>query len=246
MDNGRIALVSGGNRGIGLEVCRQLAERGYTVVMGSRDEEKGRVAAERLEGDVIPLQLDVSDAGSVDRMAAFLEEEDGRLDILVNNAAISNDAGQRGVDADLDRVRESLEANLFGAWRLCEIAIPLMRRNGYGRIVNVSTGLAALEDMGGGSPGYRVSKTALNALTRILASELRGSGILVNAVNPGWVQTDMGGSGATRPVEEGAEALVWAATLPNNGPTGGFFRDRQPVPWLASGRDTALGVCQRV
>jgi NAD(P)-dependent dehydrogenase (short-subunit alcohol dehydrogenase family) len=231
MDNGRIALVSGGNRGIGLEVCRQLAERGYTVVMGSRDEEKGRVAAERLEGDVIPHQLDVSDAGSVDRMAAFLEEEVGRLDILVNNAAISNDEGQRGVDADLDRVRESLEANLFGAWRLCEIAIPLMRRNGYGRIVNVSTGLAALEDMGGGSPGYRVSKTALNALTRILASELRGSGILVNAVNPGWVQTDMGGSGATRPVEEGAEALVWAATLPNNGPTGGYFRDRHPVPW---------------
>jgi len=231
MDNGRIALVSGGNRGIGLEVCRQLAERGYTVVMGSRDEEKGRVAAERLEGDMIPHQLDVSDAGSVDRMAAFLEEEVGRLDILVNNAAISNDEGQRGVDADLDRVRESLEANLFGAWRLCEIAIPLMRRNGYGRIVNVSTGLAALEDMGGGSPGYRVSKTALNALTRILASELRGSGILVNAVNPGWVQTDMGGSGATRPVEEGAEALVWAATLPNNGPTGGFFRDRHPVPW---------------
>ena len=231
MDNGRIALVSGGNRGIGLEVCRQLAERGYTVVMGSRDEERGRVAAERLDGDVIPHQLDVSDAGSVDRMAAFLEEEVGRLDILVNNAAISNDEGQRGVDADLDRVRESLEANLFGAWRLCEIAIPLMRRNGYGRIVNVSTGLAALEDMGGGSPGYRVSKTALNALTRILASELRGSGILVNAVNPGWVQTDMGGSGATRPVEEGAEALVWAATLPNNGPTGGFFRDRHPVPW---------------
>ena len=231
MDNGRIALVSGGNRGIGLEVCRQLAERGYTVVMGSRDEEKGRVAAERLEGDVIPHQLDVSDAGSVDRMAAFLEEEDGRLDILVNNAAISNDEGQRGVDADLDRVRESLEANLFGAWHLSEIAIPLMRRNDYGRIVNVSTGLAALEDMGGGSPGYRVSKTALNALTRILASELRGSGILVNAVNPGWVQTDMGGSGATRPVEEGAEALVWAATLPNNGPTGGFFRDRHPVPW---------------
>jgi NAD(P)-dependent dehydrogenase (short-subunit alcohol dehydrogenase family) len=231
MDNGRIALVSGGNRGIGLEVCRQLAERGYTVVMGSRDEEKGRVAAERLEGDVIPHQLDVSDAGSVDRMAAFLEEEVGRLDILVNNAAISNDEGQRGVDADLDRVRESLEANLFGAWRLCEIAIPLMRRNGYGRIVNVSTGLAALEDMGGGSPGYRVSKTALNALTRILASELRGSGILVNAVNPGWVQTDMGGSGATRPVEEGAEALVWAATLLNNGPTGGYFRDRHPVPW---------------
>ena len=231
MENERLALVSGGNRGIGLEVCRQLAERGYAVVMGSRDGEKGRVAAEGLEWNVIPQQLDVADAGSVDRMTAFLEDEFGRLDILVNNAGISNDEGQRGVDADLDRVKESLEANLFGAWRLCEMAIPLMRRNGYGRIVNVSTGLAALEDMGGGSPGYRISKTALNALTRILASELRGSGILVNAVNPGWVQTDMGGSGATRSVEEGAEALVWAATLPNSGPTGGFFQDRRPVPW---------------
>jgi len=231
MDNGRVALVSGGNRGIGLEVCRQLGERGYTVVMGSRDGEKGRIAAEGLEWNVIPQQLDVADAGSVDRMAAFIEEEFGQLDTLVNNAGISNDEGQRGVDADLDRVKESLEANLFGAWRLCEMAIPLMRRNGYGRIVNVSTGLAALEDMGGGSPGYRVSKTALNALTRILASELRGSGILVNAVNPGWVQTDMGGSSATRSVEEGAEALVWAATLPNSGPTGGFFQDRGPVPW---------------
>ena len=231
MDNERLALVSGGNRGIGLEVCRQLAERGYAVIMGSRDEENGRVAAEGLEWNVIPQQLDVADAGSVDRMAAFLEDEFGRLDILVNNAGISNDEGQRGVDADLDRVKESLEANLFGAWRLCEMAIPLMRRNGYGRIVNVSTGLAAMEDMGGGSPGYRVSKTALNALTRILASELRGSGILVNSVNPGWVQTDMGGSGATRSVEEGAEALVWAATLPNSGPTGGFFQDRRPVPW---------------
>jgi NAD(P)-dependent dehydrogenase (short-subunit alcohol dehydrogenase family) len=231
MENGRVALVSGGNRGIGLEVCRQLAGSGYTVVIGSRDEEKGRVAAEGLEGNVVPHQLDVADAGSVERMAPFIENEFGRLDILVNNAAISNDEGQRGVDADLDRVKEALEANLFGAWRLCEMAIPLMRRNRYGRIVNVSTGLAALEDMGGGSPGYRVSKTALNVLTRILASELRGSGILVNAVNPGWVQTEMGGFGATRSVEEGAEALVWAATLPNSGPTGGFFRDRQPVAW---------------
>ena len=231
MENGRVALVSGGNRGIGLEVCRQLAGRGITVVMGSRDEEQGLAAAEGLPHGVVVRQLDVADLGSVERLSGSVEEDFRRLDILVNNAAISNDEGQRGVDADLDRVKEALEANLFGAWRLCEMAVPLMRRNGYGRVVNVSTGLAALEDMGGGYPGYRVSKTALNALTRILASELRGSGILVNAVNPGWVQTDMGGSGATRPVEEGAEALVWAATLPNNGPTGGFFRDRQPVAW---------------
>ena len=231
MENGRVALVSGGNRGIGLEVCRQLAEREITVVMGSRDAEQGREAAAGLPEGVVIHQLDVADPESVDRLARSVEEEFGRLDILVNNAAISNDEGQSGADADLDRVREALEANLFGAWRLCEVAIPMMRRNGYGRIVNVSTGLASLEDMGGGSPGYRVSKTALNVLTRILASELRGSGILVNAVNPGWVQTDMGGSSATRTVEEGAEALVWAATLPNNGPNGGFFRDREPVAW---------------
>lgn len=230
-ENGRVALVSGGNRGIGLEVCRQLAEGGLTVVLGSRDEERGREAAEGLPGEVVVHQLDVADAASVEKIAASIEQDFGRLDVLVNNAGISNDDGQSGAEADLDRVKEALEANLFGAWRLCEAAIPHMRREGYGRIVNVSTGLAALEDMGGGSPGYRISKTSLNALTRILASELRGTGILVNAVNPGWVQTDMGGQNAKRTVEEGADGVVWAATLPNNGPTGGFFRDRRHVAW---------------
>ena len=230
-ENGRVALVSGGNRGIGLEICRQLAGRDIAVILGSRDEGSGKEAAESLSGKVVVHQLDVADEGSVDRLASFAEEEFGRLDILVNNAGISNDEGQRGIDADLDRVREALEANLFGAWRLCEIAVPLMQRGGYGRIVNVSSGMGALEDMGGGSPGYRVSKTALNALTRILASELRGSGILVNSVCPGWVQTDMGGGRAPRPVKEGADTPVWAATLPKGGPTGGFFRDRRPIPW---------------
>ena len=230
-ENGRVALVSGGNRGIGLEVVRQLAGRGITVILGSRDEEQGRVAAEGLPGAVVVKQLDVADEESVVRLAASVEDEFGRLDILVNNAGISNDHGQRGVNADLGRVWEALDANLFGAWRLCEMAIPLMQRHGYGRIVNVSSGMGALEDMGGGSPGYRVSKTALNALTRILASELRGSGILVNSVCPGWVQTDMGSPHAPRPVEEGADTPVWAATLPKGGPTGGFFRNRRPIPW---------------
>jgi NAD(P)-dependent dehydrogenase (short-subunit alcohol dehydrogenase family) len=230
-ENGRVALVSGGNRGIGLEIVRQLAGRGITVILGSRDEESGRAAAEGFSGDVVVRQLDVTDEGSVARLASFVEDDFGRLDILVNNAGISNDDGQRGMNADLDRIRGALEANLFGAWRLCEMAIPLMQRHGYGRIVNVSSGMGALEDMGGGSPGYRVSKTALNALTRILASELRGSGILVNSICPGWVQTDMGSSRAPRPVEEGADTPVWAATLPKGGPTGGFFRDRRPIPW---------------
>lgn len=227
----RVALVSGGNRGIGLEIVRQLAGRGYTVIMGSRDEEQGRSAAEGIDGEVVVRQLDVCDADSVDRLGRSIEQEFGRLDVLVNNAGISNDDGQRGIDADLDRVREALEANFLGAWRLSQVAIPLMQRNGYGRIVNISSGLGALEDMGGGSPAYRVSKTALNALTRILASELRGSGILVNSVCPGWVATDMGGASASRPVEEGADTPVWAATLSKNGPTGGFFRDRRPVAW---------------
>ncbi len=227
----RVALVSGGNRGIGLEVCRQLADKGYTVVLGSRDQENGREAAEKLGGGVHARQLDVSDAESVDRLAAGIEEEFGRLDVLVNNAGISNDDGQSGVEADLDRVRESLEVNLLGAWRLSEAAIPLMKRNNYGRIVNISSGLGALEDMGGGQPAYRISKTALNALTRILSSELRGAGILVNSICPGWVQTDMGGQSASRSVEEGADTPVWAATLPNNGPTGGFFRNRRPIAW---------------
>ena len=230
-EDGRVALVSGANRGIGREIVRQLAEKGITTILGSRDEEKGRTAAEGMNGNVVVKRLDVIDQDSVDRLLSFVEEEFGRLDILVNNAGIANDSGQRGVDADLGRVREALEANLFGAWRLCEGFVPLMQRNGYGRIVNISSGMGALNDMGGGSPAYRVSKTALNALTRILASELRGSGILVNSVSPGWVRTDMGGSDASRSVEDGADTPIWAATLPDNGPTGGFFRDRRPVSW---------------
>jgi NAD(P)-dependent dehydrogenase (short-subunit alcohol dehydrogenase family) len=230
-EDGRVALVSGANRGIGREIVRQLAEKGITTILGSRDEEKGRTAAEGMNGNVVVKRLDVIDEDSVYRLASFVEDEFGRLDILINNAGIANDSGQRGVDADLASVREALEANLFGAWRLCEAFVPLMQRNGYGRIVNISSGMGALNDMGGGSPAYRVSKTALNALTRILASELRGSGILVNSVSPGWVRTDMGGSDASRSVEEGADTPIWAATLPDNGPTGGFFRDRRPVSW---------------
>ncbi len=232
MDQMRVALVSGGNRGIGLEICRQLADgEGLVVLLGSRDEEKGREAAGKLSGDVHVRRLDVTDQRSVDALVSSIRDEFGRLDVLVNNAGVANDRGQSGVEADLDRVRDALEANLLGAWRLTEAAIPLMRAGGYGRIVNISSGLGAINDMGGGSPAYRVSKAGLNALTRIFASELRGTGILVNSVCPGWVRTDMGTESASRTVENGADTPVWAATLPNNGPTGGFFRDRRPIEW---------------
>jgi NAD(P)-dependent dehydrogenase (short-subunit alcohol dehydrogenase family) len=230
---GRVAVVSGANRGIGLEVARQLARRGLTVVLGARDLAKGEEAARRLRADgltVLPRQLDVADDASVARLVTGVEAELGRLDVLVNNAAILYDTWQRGVDADLAVVHQALETNLFGAWRLCRAAIPLMRRGGYGRIVNVSSGAGSLASMGGGTPAYSVSKAALNALTRILGAELRGAGILVNAVDPGWTATDMGEHGG-RPVEDGARGVVWAATLPDDGPTGGFFYDGEPEPW---------------
>jgi NAD(P)-dependent dehydrogenase (short-subunit alcohol dehydrogenase family) len=154
----------------------------------------------------------------------------GLLDVLVNNAAITYDTWQRAVDADLAVVREAAETNLYGAWRVTQVMLPLLRRSEHPRIVNVSSEAASFSGMGGGTPAYTASKAALNALTVMLAAELRGEGFLVNAVCPGWVATDMGGPGG-RPVAEGAASVVWAATLPDDGPTGGFFRDGQPLPW---------------
>jgi NAD(P)-dependent dehydrogenase (short-subunit alcohol dehydrogenase family) len=228
---GGIALVTGANRGIGLEVVRQLAERGFRAVLGSRDPEKGRAAAAGLGGlEVDPRQLDVADPDSVQAAASGLEDDYGRLDVLVNNAAILYDTWQRGVEADLDVVREALETNLFGAWRTTQACLPLLRRSEHARIVNVSSGSGSLSSMGAGTPAYSVSKAALNALTRILAAELRRDGILVNAVCPGWVATDMGGPGG-RPVEDGAASIMWGVLLPDDGPTGGFFRDGRRVDW---------------
>jgi NAD(P)-dependent dehydrogenase (short-subunit alcohol dehydrogenase family) len=229
----RVAVVTGANRGIGLEVVRQLARDGYTAILSARDAGKGAAAAERLlaEGlDVVPRQLDVADPASVAAFGTALERDHGRLDVLVNNAAILYDTWQSGVEADLDVVREALETNLLGAWRAVEACLPLLRRSASGRIVNVSSGGGALTDMGGWAPAYRVSKTALNALTRILAAELRRDGILVNSVCPGWVATDMGGPGG-RPVDQGAASVMWAVRLDDDGPTGGFFRDGRRIDW---------------
>jgi NAD(P)-dependent dehydrogenase (short-subunit alcohol dehydrogenase family) len=229
----RISLVTGANRGIGREVCRLLAGLGHTVVLTSRSLARAEEAAERLtrEGSrVHPLELDVSDPRSVSAAAEEVDRTFGRLDVLVNNAAITYDTWQRAATADLAVVAEAAETNLYGPWRTVQAFLPLLRRSGHGRIVNVSSEAASLASMGGGTPAYSVTKAGLNALTLMLADELRGDGILVNAVCPGWVATDMGGPGG-RPVREGAASVVWAAELPDDGPTGGFYRDGRPIPW---------------
>jgi len=230
-----IALVSGGNRGIGLEVVRRLAASGHMVLLGSRDLAKGEAAA-RAIGDgyserVIAVRLDVTNPASVERLARDVDQQFGGLHVLVNSAAVHYDTGQTATAADIEGVvREAFETNVLGAWRLISAFVPLMRRSGWGRIVNVSSGAGAISSMGAGTPAYSTTKAALNALTRVVAAELRGTGILVNAVCPGWVATDMGGPGG-RPVRDGAAGIVWAATLPDDGPTGGFFRDKRPIDW---------------
>jgi len=224
-----LAVVTGANRGIGRDVVRQLAERGYDTVLGARDSDKGRRAAQELGlGNVVPAPLDVSDDRSVEAFAEWLTHEYGRCDVLVNNAAVDYDTDQRALTADLARVRDDLETNVFGAWRMAQALLPLLRRSDHPRIVNVSSGAGSLATMGGGTPAYSVSKASLNALTRLLAGEL--DGVLVNSVCPGWVATDMGGAGG-RPLADGAAGVVWAATLPDDGPTGAFFRDERPVAW---------------
>ena len=228
----RVAIVTGANRGIGLEVTRQLADLGYTVVLGSRDLGKGEAAAKKLKvGDrVMARRLDVTEQSTIDRLRDEIGTTFGSLHVLVNNAAIHYDTWENAVDADLRTVQEALDTNLFGAWRMCQAFIPLLRKSKHGRIVNVSSEAGSLASMGAGAPAYAVSKVALNALTRTLAAELRRDRILINSVCPGWVATDMGGPGG-RPVREGAASIVWAVELPDGGPTGGFFRDGRPVPW---------------
>ncbi|WP_333841831.1 SDR family oxidoreductase [Pelomicrobium sp.] len=231
----KIAVVTGANRGLGLEISRQLALRGVRVVMTARDPEKGKQAWEGLRRQglcVEYLPLDVTVQASVEALARSLAQTFGGLDILVNNAGILPEGqGARALSLGLEVFRQAFETNALGALRLCQALVPLMKKRGGGRIVNVSSGLAQLTTMGTGTPAYRVSKTALNALTRILAAELEAEGIKVNAACPGWVRTDMGGPDAPRSVAEGADTPVWLALLPEDGPTGGFFRDRQPIPW---------------
>jgi len=229
-----VALVTGGNRGIGFEVCRQLASKGYVVLLTARDEAKAKTAARKLvnAGAVEPLVLDVANARSIENAQSEVATRYGHLDVLVNNAGINYDRWQTAENADIDgTVMETITTNLLRPWRLCQAFLPLLRKSRAARIVNVSSESGSLAHMDAGPPAYQVTKAALNALTRTLAGELRQAHILVNAVCPGWVATDMGGAGAPRSAEEGAAGIVWAATLPQNGPTGGFLREGKPLPW---------------
>lgn len=232
----RVAVVTGANRGIGFEICRQLARRdGIRVVLTSRDEAKGKAAVRKLGEEGLDLDyrgVDVTSERMIKALAEYLAGTYERCDILVNNAGIAADPrGSRVLSSDIATYRATLETNTLGPLMLCQALAPLMKKRRYGRIVNISSGQGQLSDMDVGSPAYRVSKTALNALTRTLAAELKGSGILVNSVCPGWARTDMGGPGAPRTVEQGADTAVWLATLPDDGPSGGFFRDRKPIAW---------------
>jgi NAD(P)-dependent dehydrogenase (short-subunit alcohol dehydrogenase family) len=227
----RVALVSGANRGLGFEVARQLAARGYSVLLGARDLAKGRQAAKQIDGDVTAVPLDVTDARQIAELAAWIEREHGRLDVLVNNAGGHADSGARAESAAPADVRAALETNLLGAWQLSSALLPLMRRHRYGRIVNVTSGCAGVAAPDAvGYPAYRVSKAALNAYTRALAAELAGSGILVNAVCPGWLATGLGGPGGG-PVERGAASVVAAACQPEPGVNGALLRDGQRIAW---------------
>jgi NAD(P)-dependent dehydrogenase (short-subunit alcohol dehydrogenase family) len=227
----RVALVTGGNRGIGLEVCRQLARAGLHVFLGSRDLARGKEAADALaaEGlDVSVEGLDVADPQNVRACARRLEEAGVHVDVLVNNAGVYPTLGILQVDEAT--AEEALQVNLLGPLRTCQAFVPGMVRRGYGRVVNVSSGGGSITESVPGPGAYGFSKVGLNALTRMLAHAVRGD-VKVNAACPGWVATDMGGAAAPRSVEQGADTIVWLATLPEDGPTDGFFRDRRPIPW---------------
>jgi NAD(P)-dependent dehydrogenase (short-subunit alcohol dehydrogenase family) len=229
----RTALVTGGARGIGLEIARQLADQGLRVLVGARRATAAEEACRAIGRAALPLALDVTSAASVREAVESARELTGGIDVLVNNAGVSLDGPLRPPYVDEDVLRATLDTNLTGAWRVAEAVVPGMVEAGYGRVVNLTSSYGSLSLMDSGRhPAYRVSKTALNALTRMLAAELAGTGVLVNAADPGWTRSGMGGQSAPRGPAEGADTPVWLATLPEgDGTTGGLFADRRPLPW---------------
>ena len=232
----KIALVTGGNRGMGLETCRRLAALKFRVLLASRDPASGEAAARIIGNEQVEaVRLDVTSKVDIDALARHIDTVYGRLDVLVNNAGIliDSDEGRSGSirDADIDVIEYTLAVNTLAPIRLVNALLPLLERSSDARIVNVSSGLGQLSDMGGRYPGYRLSKTALNAVTRIYAAELDQGRFSINSVCPGWVRTDMGGKNAERSVEQGADTAVWLATAAEARVSGGFYRDRKPIDW---------------
>jgi NAD(P)-dependent dehydrogenase (short-subunit alcohol dehydrogenase family) len=230
----RVALVTGANRGIGLEASRQLLQRGFRVVMTGRDPTHLANAAASLRASddrVFTVPMDVAEARSIAEAHRMLAQRVGAVDVIVNNAAILQHESSGVLEIPIDDYQQTFDTNVFGAIEVCRAFVPDMAKRGYGRVVNVSSGVAQFSRMSTYAPAYTMSKVALNAFTKILAETFRGDGVLVNCVDPGWVRTDMGGPDATRSVEQGADTIVWLAMLPDNGPTGGFFRDHRQVEW---------------
>jgi NAD(P)-dependent dehydrogenase (short-subunit alcohol dehydrogenase family) len=227
----RTALVTGANRGIGLAIARQLAQRGHAVLLGVRNPKAGDAMADALRNaglDVISLHLDLADPKTIDAAVNNLKSSGRRVDVLVNNAGVLHEKPL--LDLTDSEIADSIAVHVTGPIRLIRAVVPGMTANGYGRIVNVSSGWGSFAEGMGGPGAYGVTKAALNALTVRVADELPPT-VKVNAMCPGWVRTRMGGSGATRSPEEAADTAVWLATLPHDGPTGGFFRDRGPIEW---------------
>jgi NAD(P)-dependent dehydrogenase (short-subunit alcohol dehydrogenase family) len=227
----RTVLVSGANRGIGLAIARQLAELGNSVLLGSRDLKAGEEASKslrRLGLDVAPVHVDLTVSATINAAINDIAQSGRQLDILVNNAGVLHEKPL--LELTDAQVADSIAVHLTGPLRLIRALVPNMVARGYGRIVNVSSGWGSFAEGMGGPGAYGVTKAALNALTVRLANELP-SAVKVNAMCPGWVRTRMGGEGATRTPDEGADTAVWLATLPDDGPTGGFFRDRKRIEW---------------
>ncbi|CAN7557894.1 SDR family oxidoreductase [Cupriavidus necator] len=236
MVNQPITVITGASRGLGRAATRRLATvEGHLVVATARKPtDLAALETElRLAGHPIACRpLDVTEEGSAAALAGWLTERFGRVDVLINNAGVSLDHYSTSLlELPLETLRRTLETNLFGVLRTTQALAPLLRASRAGRVVNLASGMGQLAEMGRGVPAYRISKTALNAVTRILAAEMADSGVKVNSVCPGWCRTDLGGPDAPRSPEQGIDTVIWLATLPDDGPTGGFFRDRQPIPW---------------